>query len=652
MSNQNHNQNLLIGAVLLETMWKSRKQDLVDLISPFVFYSVAKTCSPHEKIIKKNVRKRIRTEFGYKDLPVSIIEQVFTRNPRLFQKNGDSFYLQTSLDSHVQEIDNRRVECDEKLKNLGRQIAEYLSLHMRNRKEYTQEEGAKFLQLFFSKHGAYLGADKLEEHLDEIKQYEVDYNIAKFIFEKKDARDSEYKNIIDLVKGYFLRSAIYLQGENGELIGNTYDSVSFYYDTPYLLRLLGYKTTEDEESARELHNALKGQNAKFFYFPQTRKEIEGILNAYQRDIGRWSYVTLEGLDAQNYRPSDVERIKQNWENRLREEFDISIVDKPQYSGECNVIDEDDLKTELEKRVLWHTNTSRDADIESSVSIHMLRNGNESNSIEKAGHVFVTTNSSLAKALSYYYKNKINADAFPLLITDTDLSALTWIKCGSTNDLPELDLLRNAYVATQPTAEMLDKFSDVLDRMQGEGKVTEETAIAIRTYGYTKKQVLYASFDGVEAINENLVERIESMLREEYSNEARDDERRKAEKEKAEREHDLLENARKRANIAAAKAMDNQLFKERKYAKWISIAIIALAIAGAIWTLKDFSGWLLVFIIPFGVVSAKSVFDTVKQTEKGIDKMLKERANKTYDEVFEEKNKEYLELLYSETAKTI
>ena len=30
------NQNLLTGAVMLETMWKTRNKDLIDLISPFL----------------------------------------------------------------------------------------------------------------------------------------------------------------------------------------------------------------------------------------------------------------------------------------------------------------------------------------------------------------------------------------------------------------------------------------------------------------------------------------------------------------------------------------------------------------------------------------------------------------------------------------
>ena len=135
---------------------------------------------------------------------------------------------------------------------------------------------------------------------------------------------------IDLVKGYFLQSAIYLQAGNGNIITATYRNVSFYYDTPFLLRLLGYKTSEDERSATELHKALEKQKGRFFYFPQTQHEVERILNAYQRDIGHSSSVTLEGLDERKYSTSDVQRLKQTWEGKLNSTFKASLAARPEY----------------------------------------------------------------------------------------------------------------------------------------------------------------------------------------------------------------------------------------------------------------------------------------------------------------------------------
>ena len=63
--------------------------------------------------------------------------------------------------------------------------------------------------------------------------------------------------------------------------------------------------------------------------------------------------------------------------------------------------------------------------------------------------------------------------------------------------------------------MLDKFGQVLERMQGEGKITEDIAIAIRSSAYTNKEILFASFEGEDGINENVALKIENILKEKY-----------------------------------------------------------------------------------------------------------------------------------------
>ena len=80
------NHYLLTGSVMLETVWKTRHQDLIDLISPFVFCSVASVCAPRQIIDKRRVLETIRTEYGFSDISLSVIEKVFKRNPKLVKK--------------------------------------------------------------------------------------------------------------------------------------------------------------------------------------------------------------------------------------------------------------------------------------------------------------------------------------------------------------------------------------------------------------------------------------------------------------------------------------------------------------------------------------------------------------------------------------
>ena len=644
------NQNLLTGAVMLETMWKTRHQDLLDLVSPFVFFAVAKVCSPKEVIDQQRVLDIVRSEFGYTDMPPTVAERVFKRNPKLFQKEHGEYKLNRNLDKVVGDIEKRRDDCEKKIQTLGNQLIPYLETHIKAHRNYTLDQTISALQGFFSRQGVFLGTNQLEEHSEEVRGREEDYYIAQYLYEKRDAHAIEFEYAIDLVKGYFLQSAIYLQAGNGNIITATYRNVSFYYDTPFLLRLLGYKTSEDERSATELHKALEKQKGRFFYFPQTQHEVERILNAYQRDIGRSSSVTLEGLDERKYSTSDVQRLKQTWEGKLNSTFKASLAARPEYpknpDGSIDdryIINEDELAALLKKKIYWRVQDSMDADMESVLGIHKLRGSVQSEEIEHCKAVFVTTNTTLAKEVNKYYRRNINANTFPLLITDSDLAALTWIKCGSIGDLPERQLLRNAYMATQPTPEMLEKFGQVLDQMQEEGSVTSEVAIAIRSSRYTKKDVLFATFEGEDGIGENLVLKIEEKLREDFSSDAREDERQKADRQRKVERHERLENADRQARIAATKAMDDQLARNRKIATWVGRLCIIAAIIGlgySLFGLQTKNAILITGLIVFAIISVLSIIDTSKGKEKAIDYWLVRQANKKYDRVFTEKQEEY------------
>ena len=644
------NQNLLTGAVMLETMWKTRHQDLLDLISPFVFYAVAKVCSPKNKIDQTRALEIVRKEFGYTDMPPTVIGRILIRNPELFRKKDGQFWLNRSLDSWVAEIEKRRNDCEEKIRAIGEQLASYLELHSKSHRKFTTEQAIEDLQGFFSRQGIFFGTNQLEEHATELRGRETDYYIAQYLYEKRDAHAIEFEYAIDLVKGYFLQSAIYLQAGNGNLVTSTYKNVSFYYDTPFVLRLLGYKTQEDEKSATELHKALEAQKGKFYYFPQTQHEVERILNAYQRDIGHSSYVTLEGLDERKYSPSDVQRLKQTWEGKLNSVFNTHITVRPEYPKDPNgnndvkfVINEAELGARLKQKINWHVQESMDADMESVIGIHKLRGSVQSEEIEHCKAIFVTTNTTLAKEVNKYYQKHINANTFPLLITDSDLAALTWIKCGSIGNLPERQLLRNAYMATQPAPEILEKFGQVLDQMQLEGKITPEVAVAIRSSRYTKKDVLFASFEGESGIDENLVIKIEEKLREDFSNDARDDERQKAEQQRKKERHERLENADRQARLIATEAMKKQLLKERKFASGVGKFCACLAIIGLIYSLVGLHSnniFLILSLLVFFCFSVISIIDTSKGKEKIVDLWLLRRANAKYDKVFQEKQAEY------------
>ena len=645
----------LTGAVMLETMWKTRKQDLIDLISPFITYGVAKLYSPYETIELRKVLDYVKSEFGYRDMPVSVIERIFIRNPKLFEciegeKHKREYILNGNLDETVIEMDRRKADCDSKINLLGKQIAEYLTLHVSPKKAYNNVDAIDALQGFFSRNGAFLGTDQLEEHVKDLEGYEEDYYIAQYLYEKRETKSIEYEYVIDLIKGYFLQTAIYLQAENPAFSNESYKDVLFYYDTPFLLRLLGYKTNDDKLSSNDLHLALQNQGAKTYYFPQTKKEVINILKAYKKSIGYATDVTLEGLDELRYSEADVERLIASWQNRLEKDFSTFCQDVPPKKKAILIpkITEKDLKEFFSQNGLkWRSQTAMDADVESIIAIHNLRGDLISDDIENCRAVFVTTNTRLCRIFNEYYKKRISEEAFPPLITDSDLAALTWVKSGTTDNIPESQLLRNAYIACQPTPEMLEKFGQVLDRMQGEGKITQEIAIAIRTSRYTKKEVLFSTFSSGNGINENVVLKIEGMLKEEFSKDAREDEKYKA-AQKHRRDHtDQLKRADSKARNEAKNAENNQLANERRLATFFVIILGAFAIIGMFKTMVGLQFkniWVFLGLATFAVTTILSVIDTWRGKGILIDKWLIKRATRTYDRVLKEKTEEYRSIL--------
>lgn len=643
------NRNLLTGAVMLETMWKTRKKDLLDLISPFVVYSASKVCSPGEIVDQQKTLDIVKSEFGYVDMPLAIVQQAMKRST-YFKRENKKYRLTGNLDATVANIEKRRDECEKKIQTLSDQLVDYFEVHSKYHRRINSDQATQYLQDFFTRQGIFFGTNRLEEHADEIKIRETDYYIAQYLYEKKDAGAIEYNYALDLVKGYFLQSALYLQSDNGSIVSSTYRNVSFYYDTPFLLRLLGYKTEEENEGAIELHEALKAQGAKTFYFPQTQHEIEGILYAYQKSIGVYSPQTLEGLDHRRYTSSDVDRIRHTWETKLNSQLKTNLASRPEYqknaSGEIDVhyvIDERELEETLNDQIKWNNVDAMNADLESVLGIHKLRGNVQSSEIEHCKAVFVTTNGRLASVVNRYYRDNVNSQTFPIIITDSDLAALTWIKCGSTGSLPERQLLRNAYMASQPAPELIEKFSEMLEQMQQEGKITAEVAVAMRASSYAKKELLFASFEDENEIDENFISKIEEKLKEKYSSEAIKSERQKAEEEREKERHNRLANADQRARNVAAYEKKKVLSIRRKISTGICIAIILLGLIGLvvsiIGAIPRNSAHITALLI-FVILSGLSTIDTVRGKGKVVDRWILRSANRKYDEVYENKKSEY------------
>lgn len=694
------NKQALISAALLEAIWSSRKKDMIDLITPFILYAVAKETSPNSAINTKSVQKYVQEHFAYPDMPESIIKSALARKPlAAIEKKDKLFFLIKPIDDEIAQMNQRERECNASIELIGRKLSEYLTTHCKRSSSPSTEDAINKLHRFFARYGLEVGTETLASVTIEPKEYEVDYYIARFIFECKDNDEHLYTSIIDLVKGYFLRLAIYIQPNNGNIQSASFANTCFVLDTPVLIDLLGYKGKERENSALSLYRMLKRQNATLCYLPNIKQEMIDILTAYKYSLipgcATDGTKTLEGLNAKGFDTSDVEREIQLLESKLESIFNIVLQNDPAYAikpdgtvDEKQVLGEEEIKLFIKNNTDHYSDDNLESDVASVVAVHKLRNGHLSNNIESSRYVFVTNNSDFVHAFNQYYKENVEKETFQLSITVNSLSAITWIKCGEVENISETSLLKNAYCAMQPIPEILNKLEEVLNKMKESGKILPEQVVALRASRVFQNDLWKNSFGDIAEINEQSVasaqkkyeddlikkeqekfERRIEDINQRHDNEMRDMKAELQRKDLAHRQEmqdesnrhseyirqrddedrisqkRQMERIRNRADQEAKKAREEWFNARFNRVRAVTIILIVFGIIGLIATFAmDASLWITVSIIIYFIISAISVFDTVLSRKSRVENWLIKESYQYETKIRELKIKEYCSII--------
>lgn len=626
---------------------------MLDLIAPFVKFAVARITSIGAIIDIPKVTESIRSDFGYIDIPDTVIIKVLSRDKEHFRKNNNNYYLEASLDEQVERFESRKTECISKIDYIGEHLFDYLIMHCKKSKITSKDQCIELLNNFFAIFALRIGLESLEQEVISYKQDEVNYYIAQYIFEKKEQNSIEYETILELTKGYLLRSAIYLQIDNTDLTKASYKNTAFYYDTPFLLQLLGYQSEREADLANALHDSLKRQGAKFYYFPQTEKEIISILTAYQYSLsGRTrSSRTLEGLDIQRYQSEDVNRLILTFPVTLNKHFGVELCELPSYAhtnlGTVDVnsvdVNETDAIEYVRQHTKHYTEDNLESDVASALGIHRLRSGVVSQSIERCKALFVTTNVDFTRAFNEYYGKSVSRNGIMPVITAFDLSAIAWVKTGSiASEIPERQLLTNAYLAMQPAPEIMERCKSILAQLESEGIITEAEAISLRTDRVTQKELWADFFPPVDSIDKNYIKMLQERQRKKIIKEAKEELVDQHKRESEQKEQD-------RKNEAHRKAMKIARQKRTTVLKvWKGILFLlffAVAIGCLIGLFKTIASLeKSICLAAFLIVSALSICDTLSTRSKLIGKWLEKKANIYQTKVFEKQKQDYLDIL--------
>ena len=536
------NRNAIISLAMLYALWQTNRQDLLDLIRPFVLYAVGNTTKVDAEIDIPNICKYMEEEFGYRSIQIAVIDRILAREAssktpkaqRFIEKRNKRYVLIRSLSEKNEKFFADRLVCKGHSDAVTSSLTEFLNENQAcKRVDYTQEEVERLLLSFFERQGGsiVLSVDDLRQV--KAKSNEIDYFIARFILKQYERKSVLFDYLVELVKGYFVTTALYLQAENPNVTTSSFKDVMFFLDTPLLLAFLGYKTDEENNSVQKMVESLKKNGAKLACFTYNIDEVNSILEAYKQSLvsnsKRPSNYTLEYFDMHGHSYTMVEYCQKRFEDQLVEAGICSgspadYLDKFQASGGCaGLLDDERLRDiVLSLKSSYNRSTLKD-DLTAINTVSRIRKGKKYAYIERCKAVFVTHNPILVAAARGYIEEASYDFGFPIAITNDDLCVMAWLKdFEKSNTLPQMRLLENVLAAITPSSELMEAYFEHLDHLERQGKIKDDEAALMRVDMFAKRELMVLTCGEPNNLNGSVIEEIRHRVHDQWVADARND----------------------------------------------------------------------------------------------------------------------------------
>lgn len=516
------NNNVLISTAFLNAIWEKSHKDSIDLLLPFFKYSVWKNTKIGEKIDISIVTEYFKTEFGYDTIPHNVVLMMLKRlSPKTVSISHSHYTLIEDLHVDAESFDKKRKDIKAKRTHVGEALRDFLNskkiLH-----PFDADTALNCLIEFFVSEGICIIRDIQALALLKQSDDKIKYLVAQFILQEYNNHSIIFDYLEEIVRGFFISTAISLQPANSSISEAKFKDLSCYLDTTIILNALGLHSEESHKAASEFLSMLRTENVKMFCFEHNYCEIYDIINAYkyslQNPYKNRSIQTLEAWDEKKYSIADVDRYLSMLHNKI-EGLGISIVQKPSYNN--SVIDETGFRDFINDAINYHHDEALQRDIDSIVSIYRLRNGFFCREIEKCRYLFVTSNGKLSNVANDFFSKEIK-DNVPLVIADVSFSSIVWLKSYvSYKNYPKHRLIENAMSAIEPSSSFISLLFEKLDKIREEGLITEEEAAVFRMDLFCKRELFNNAYGESSNLSEESILAVRDQLRAKYTSNERE-----------------------------------------------------------------------------------------------------------------------------------
>ena len=369
----------------------------------------------------------------------------------------------------------------------------------------------------------------------EIKK-ENKFIVRKYIKYLFDEDYNKYKLLSKVVAGFSLANCIFYnepQNYKGSL-----KNIEIFLDTRIIFRLIGLEGDFRKLCYNKLLKTLVDKGARINVFIHTYDESKAILEDCIKWIGNTRYnpylasPVLKYFVENNYDKESVKLFISKIDSYLTFN-DIAKCDVPNFNIATNFQIESNKLFEIIKALYHKSNNyyedpSKDEviwrDVKSIEAIFKIREGKKPNYIKDSKALFITTNSSLAKANIKYLKDK-NENNYPIkeCLTDVFLGTVLWSESPAKfTEFQEKKIISNCIATLEPDDQLLKKLSIQIQKLEEDELLSPDELYFLKTHKIVDQllsdKTLGDSDNYYDKLPEEILDEIKSKIKNEASEE--------------------------------------------------------------------------------------------------------------------------------------
>jgi hypothetical protein len=327
--------------------------------------------------------------------------------------------------------------------------------------------------------------------------------VSKYVLDLQKSDPERFDSFLVVVQGHMLANALLCP--DLQSLPKTYDGVTFYLDTPLLIRLLGLEGDAKKDSISDLIKLLISLGGHVGTFEHSRNELENVIKGAANHIesfkGRGAIVAE--ARQRGTTKSDMLMLAGQVDARLSESK-VKVIATPRYVADYQ-IDETAFSSTLDGELHYSNLYAKDHDINSVRSIYVLRAHSSPQNIEKCKAVLVTCNTAFARAAFQYGENHKESREVSTVITDFSLANMAWLKAPlGAPTIPMREVLAFSYAALQPSQAIWDKYLLEVEKLEKQKTITARDLQLLRSSQLAQEELMTLTLGEEESLSEQTI----------------------------------------------------------------------------------------------------------------------------------------------------